>query len=338
MRERVKMSEISPETVWHMNKNEIIRLFEKDFSQPRQKEIHFYAPSFMYYKTSYYRSSPKAFPSISVTGSACALKCKHCGGKVLNTMYPALNSTQLLELCTRLKAEGAVGCLISGGCLPDGSVPLHNFVSSLDRIKKELGLTVFVHTGIIDEALARQLKNVGVDAALLDVIGSNKTIQEIYQLKMTVKDFDESLRALQASGIPTVPHVLVGLHYGSLEGEFQAMKMISKYSPSAVILIVFMPIHGTAMQNISPPTPEDVAKVIAVARLMFPKTPLVLGCMRPKGEYREKIDRMAVLSGIDAIAFPTEKAVELAKNLGYRTSFSSFCCSQIYMDIKHGRV
>ena len=41
-----------------------------------------------------------------------------------------------------------------------------------------------------------------------------------------VEDYDRSLRALNDSGIPFVPHVLVGLHYGKLRGEFQALKMI----------------------------------------------------------------------------------------------------------------
>jgi len=53
------------------------------------KQIGFYAPSFSYYKTKYLHSSPTTFPTISVTGSSCALKCKHCNGKVLETMLPA---------------------------------------------------------------------------------------------------------------------------------------------------------------------------------------------------------------------------------------------------------
>ena len=61
------------------------------------KKIRFYAPSFMYYKTNCFCSSPAAFPSISVTGSFCALKCKHCGGKVLNTMMSALRMLSILS-------------------------------------------------------------------------------------------------------------------------------------------------------------------------------------------------------------------------------------------------
>ena len=99
------------------------------------KKIRFYATSFTYYKTNYFHSSPSAFPSISVTGSSCALKCKHCDGKVLNTMFPALTPKELFDLCVKLKNRGAIGCLISGGCLPDGSVPLKRFVDAIAKIK-----------------------------------------------------------------------------------------------------------------------------------------------------------------------------------------------------------
>lgn len=298
------------------------------------KRIRFYAPSFMYYKTGYFRSSPATFPSISVTGQFCALKCKHCGGKVLNTMLPAVTPEQLVNLCTRLKQKGTIGCLISGGCLPDGSVPLGRFIDAIAEVKRDLGLTVIVHTGVVDVSVAKRLKEAGVDAALIDIIGSDETIKEIYQLNMGVQDFDRSLKTLHESGIPLVPHVLVGLHYGKLKGEFKALQMISKYEPSAVIVIALMPIHGTPMKDVSPPTSTDIAKVLAMARLMMPNTPLVLGCMRPKGKSKGEIDVLAVEAGVNAIAFPAKEAIELAESLSLEISFSSLCCSQIYEDIR----
>jgi len=298
------------------------------------KKIRFYAPSFIYYKTSYFCSSPTAFPSISVTGSSCALKCKHCDGKVLNTMIPATTPKDLVDLCAELRRKGAVGCLISGGCLPDGSVPLDRFVNAIAKVKRDTGLTIVVHTGIVDLSMARELREAGVDAALVDMIGSGKTIREIYHLDAEVEDYDRSLRALHESGIPFVPHILVGLHYGQLKGEFQALKMTSKYSPSAVIIIALMPIHGTPMENVDPPTPEDIVRVLTTARLIMPRTPIVLGCMRPKGEHKVKTDMLAVKSGVNAIAFPAEEAVRLAEALGLEVTFSSLCCSQIFEDIE----
>ena len=299
------------------------------------KKIHFYAPSFMYYQTSYYRSSPADFPTISVTGKGCGLKCKHCGGRVLETMYPAETPEKLFELCSQLKHNGALGCLISGGCLPDGTVPLARFVEAIGKVKRELGLTVFAHTGIVDYDTADALKKAHVDGALIDIIGSDKTINEIYKLNVTVKDYENSLQALHQANITFVPHVIVGLHYGKLKGELHALEMISKYEPSAVVVIAFVPIHGTEMSNVKPPEPLDIAKVIGAARLMLPTTPLVLGCMRPKGKHRARTEVLAIEAGVNAIAFPTEDAVAFAESQGYVAVFSSLCCAQIYSDIMH---
>jgi uncharacterized radical SAM superfamily protein len=298
------------------------------------RKIHFYAPSFMYYKTSYYRSSPTDFPTISVTGKSCALKCKHCDGKVLNTMYSATTPEKLLELCMQLKRTGALGCLISGGCLPDGSVPIGKFIHMIEKIKRELGLTVIVHTGIIDFKTAEKLRNAGVDAALIDIIGSDETIREIYRLNVTVKAYQDSLKALHEAGVAFVPHVIVGLHYGKLKGELHALKIISKYQPSALVIIAFMPIHGTEMENVAPPKPIEITKVIATARLMFPKTPIALGCMRPKGKHQIETDILALKAGVNAIAFPTEEAIRFAEKQGYTTTFSSLCCSQTFTEMK----
>lgn len=327
------MTTLDADIVWRMPKNELVSLIEGRQLLNRGGKIRFYAPSFIYYKTNYFRSSPKAFPSISITGSSCALKCQHCNGKVLDTMLPALTPKELFDLCARLKDEGAVGCLISGGCLPDGSVPIDEFVDAIAEVKKKLGLTVVTHTGVIDFSTARQLKEAGVDAALIDIIGSDETISEVYHLDVSVDDYDRSLRAFHESGIPFVPHVLVGLHYGKLKGELEALKMISRHSPSALITIAFMPIHGTPMEKVSPPEPEDIVKVLASAKILMPETPMVLGCMRPKGEHRKRTDVLAVGAGVDAIAFPAEEAIKLAESMNLELSFSSLCCSQIFEDI-----
>lgn len=321
---------MDPESLWRLPNKELVSLIKRGNFPNRLGKIRFFAPSFIHYETDYFCSSPKAFPSISVTGSFCALKCKHCSGKVLKTMLPALTPKELFNLCVELKGKGAVGCLISGGCMPDGSVPLRKFVDTIAKIKRDLGLTVVVHTGVIDFPTARRLKEAGVDAALIDVIGLEETIREIYQLNVKVKDYDRSLEALYESGIPTVPHVLVGLHYGKLKGEIQALKIISKHSPSAVIIIALTPISGTPMERVNLTTPEDIVRVLIMARLMMPYTPIVLGCMRPKGKHRVKTDTLAVRAGINAIAFPSGEAIQLAQSLGLDVAFSSLCCSQIF--------
>jgi uncharacterized radical SAM superfamily protein len=326
------MTQLLPETVWHANEKKLLNLLAAGRLVLEPKKISFYASSFMYYRTSYYCSKPNQFPTVSVTGKGCALHCKHCSGKVLETMHPAKTPEKLFELGKRLKQSGALGCLISGGCLPDGSVPLKQFIPVLEKIKHELGLTVFVHTGIINATTAEALAKAGVDAALIDIIGSNETIKEIYKLNVTVEDYANSLRTLYEAHLNFVPHVIVGLHDGKLRGELHALRMIARYKPSALVVIAFTPIRGTAMAKVKPPKPADIAKVTATARLMFPTTPIALGCMRPKGKHRIETDILAMKAGINAVAFPSEEAIRYAENQGYEMSFSPYCCSRIYVD------
>ncbi len=305
------------------------RLSWKNFG----KKILFYAPSFIRYQNAYFSPPKLAFPSISITGNFCTLNCKHCGGKVLKTMIPATTPKSLIDVCRKLKEQGCMGCLISGGCLPDGSMPLKNFLNAILFIKREYDFTIAIHTGIIGSNVANELRDSGVDAVLIDIIGSDDTIREIYGLNMTVKDYDLSLKALHDSKIPYVPHIITGLHYGELKGEFNALKIIAKYKPSALVIIALIPLKGTSMDGVNPPIPEDIAKVLATARLMLPNTPIALGCMRPTGNHRINTDALAIDAGVNAIAFPEEATIELAKSRGLTVKFSPLCCFQTYADI-----
>lgn len=298
------------------------------------RRIHFYIPGFTYYNNRYFRSSPASFPSISITGSYCFLKCDHCGGRILKTMIPAKTPKELIEVCAELKKRGAVGCLISGGCLPNGSVPIDRFVNAIHEVKRRFGLTVVVHTGLVDFDVAKKLKDAGVDAVSIDIIGSEETIREIYHLNVSVNRYAEALEALKMAEIAFTPHVLVGLHHGGIKGEIEALRMISKYDPPALIIIVFFPIRGTRMEAVKPPKPETVIDVLVKARQLMPNTPIALGCARPKGSHRTITDLLAVEAGVNAIAFPDVKAIERARDLDLKMNFSHACCSQIYKDIR----
>ena len=319
--------------IWRIPNNKLIDLIENRNFSNLPRKIIFYAPSFLNYRSKYFISHNDAFPSISITGSLCALNCDHCNKKVLETMISATSPEELYKICLRLKKNGAIGCLISGGCSPKGVVPLDDFIDIIAKIKKELGLVIVVHTGLVDLSIGKRLKKAGIDAALIDIIGSEETIQKVYHLDICLEEYEKSLQVFHDLDIPFIPHVLVGLDYGELKGELEALKMIEKYSPSAVIVIAFMPIRGTKMEKTIPPLPEDIVRVLLIARLLMPNTPIALGCMRPKGQERKRIDILSVKAGVNAIAFPVEEAIQEAKRLNLDISFSPVCCSQIYNDI-----
>jgi uncharacterized radical SAM superfamily protein len=265
------------------------------------------------------------FTPISLTGTQCSLKCKHCDSHYLHHMLDG-SSGRLYPEALFLAGKGACGILLSGGSAADGSVPTYLQEENILRIKKETKLKISAHTGIVDKSQADVLSNY-LDMALVDVIGDDETIQDILGLEASAKDYENTLEYLTCAGIPLAPHIIVGLYNGELKGEFRALEMVRKFKPEVVVIVVFIPTKGTALGEIKPPKIEDVVKVIAKAREMF-NVPLSLSCVRPGGLYRSTLDMYAILSGINRIAVPSRKAHAISRKLGLDIiEIPKMCCS-----------
>lgn len=289
-------------------------------------EIHFYAPGLKRYRTSEYAGQdPGRFVSVSVTGTACALQCDHCQSRVLEGMIPT-NGKGLFELAGELAARGTRGLLVSGGCDRRGRVPLLRHVSDLKRIRCELGLTIRVHPGLPDEETAVALGEVDLDGAMLDVIGAAETIREVYHLEVGVEEYEAVLARLARHGVPLVPHIILGLHYGRLLGEWRALEMIARHRPKFLVLVILMPLYGTAMAGVTPPSAEEIGGFFDLARAALPETPIMLGCARPIGPSKAEIDRRAVDAGLNGIAYPAEGIVTYAESRGLVPRFHDACC------------
>ena len=265
------------------------------------------------------------FTPISLTGSHCSLQCKHCDSYYLRHMLDG-SPGKLYPHATHLANKGASGILLSGGSMPYGSVPTYEQADVIHNIKRDLNLKISAHTGIVNRMQAQALSTY-LDMALVDVIGDDETIHDILGLNACAHDYENSLKELSAAGIPLAPHIIVGLHYGELKGEFRALEMVKKFGPQVVVIVVFIPTKGTQMEGTAPPKVEDVVKVIMKAREMF-DVPLSLSCVRPGGRHRSMLDRYAILSGIDRIAVPSKSAYSTAKELGLNVvEIPKICCS-----------
>lgn len=265
------------------------------------------------------------FTPISLTGTRCSLACRHCNSHYLSHMLDGSDGKLRFE-ASKLADKGAKGILLSGGSAADGSVPTYEQTSVIQKLKRDTGLRLSAHTGIVNSSQAQALSKY-LDMALVDVLGDDGTIHDILGIDACVQDYENSLKNLTDSGIPLAPHIIVGLHNGKLKGEFRALEVVKKFNPEIVVIVVFIPTKGTAMEGVAPPELEDVAKVITKAREMF-DGPLSLSCVRPGGRYRSMLDMYAVLSGIDRIAVPSRKAYTICGELGLNiVEIPKICCS-----------
>jgi uncharacterized radical SAM superfamily protein len=265
------------------------------------------------------------FTPVSLTGTQCSLKCKHCDSYYLRHMLDGSNGG-LHSLAHHLATTCANGILLSGGSSIDGSVPTYLHAYDIQKIKQDTNLLVSAHTGIVNRGQAEILSKY-LDMALVDVIGDNETIHDILGLSASVRDYENTLFHLSSFGIRLAPHIIVGLHNGELKGELEALEVARKFDPAVIVIVVFIPTKGTASEMAAPPKIEDVVKVITKAREMF-DVPLSLSCVRPGGRYRSILDKYAILSGIDRMAVPSRSAYRTGQDLGLSIiEVPNMCCS-----------
>jgi len=241
-------------------------------------------------------------------------------------MIPCPQPDVLLTTCLRLAKNGAKGVLISGGYNEEGWVPLDRFIAAIERVKRETGLFLNVHTGLVSHSLAKELGRVGVDMASVDVIGSDETIELVLGIKKTTRDYERTLKALRQFVPRVVPHICVGLHEGKIKGEAKALKIAERIRPAALVFLVLTPTSSTQFEKISPPSPSEVGRVIADARLKFPNATLALGCIRPRGVKKTEYELQALRSGVDRIEIPSKQTIEAARNLGRDVQKLEACC------------
>ncbi|MFO7618689.1 MAG: hypothetical protein R6W91_03420, partial [Thermoplasmata archaeon] len=189
----------------------------------------------------------------------------------------------------------------------------------------EMGLIIKLHTGFADARLAKKIAAAGVDIASMEMVGDASTIKKIFGLDASAEDYLDTFKNLWNAGIPHVcPHICVGLHEGKLKGELNALEFLkTEIEPSTIAIIVLRPTKGTKFAKVRPPCGEDVEKVVAHARKLFPSTKLILGALRPRGSEskggaanRLDIEIGALDGGIDGAEVPSKEMLVEAMSRG----------------------
>jgi uncharacterized radical SAM superfamily protein len=250
---------------------------------------------------------------VSLTGDRCELNCAHCGGRYLRQMVPVWEADP----------RGATSCLISGGSDHEGRVPVTSHLDVVRRLRP--GRVLNWHVGLIGKQQAEAIRPYA-DVISFDFVGDDETIAEVYGLRARAEDYAATYELLR-SYATVVPHITVGLRGGTICHEYQALDALERLGADGLVFLVLVPTPGTRYAGCQPPPVEEVAALLVEARLRFPTAPLHLGCMRPRGEYRERLDPLAVRAGVNVIVNPSAEAVALARELGLTVERREECCA-----------
>jgi len=291
-------------------------------------ELTFSFPSMIAFQHNGLSCQKESFAAISVTGKHCDLRCGHCKGILLESMIPAEDPETFSHVVDGLRSHGALGILVSGGADKNAEVPLKNFIPAIRAIKeKDPKFKVIVHTGLIQKEPAMELKEAKVDQILIDVIGDDDTIRQVYHLKKRVRDYEDTLWMLKEMGHHLAPHIIIGHHFGEIRGEWKALEMITQVGVETIVLVIIKPLLANGMGRMRIPRHEETSRISAIARILNPAIPIRMGCIRPAHPWKAEMEKGFIDSGVNTIAYPLQGTMDYAKEVGLETRCIDMCCS-----------
>jgi len=303
-----------------------------------KKEITFAVPGSKVFISDHYRNTKESFINISITGSSCELNCPHCKTHLLKEMTH-ISDPDAMEyfISGKMESGGLNGILISGGFDNNGKLPLRKYLNSIKKIKnKHHTLKIYAHIGFADFDEAREIRESGIDCVLVNVISSKNVINSVYNLPSAVpEDYYRTLKNLKENENRIAPHIIIGLDFGKIESEYEAVKQVAKIGADSLVFVVVKKLTreinfsdtGGYYSNNNAINANDIVSLISFARNLMPDTPITFGCAKPMINKRGQLEIDLLNVGIDVIAFPSNESINyvILNKIPYR--FKETCCA-----------
>lgn len=239
---------------------------------------------------------------LSIKTGGCAENCGYCSqsasfktGLKAEKLMPV---EEVVEAARRAKANGADRFCMGAAwrSLKDRDLP--KVAEMISAVKAE-GLETCVTLGMLEEGQAEALKEAG-----LDYYNHNlDTSREYYSTVVTTRTFDDRIETLgraRQAGIKLCCGGILGMGESRADrvGLIHELSLLSPH-PESVPVNKLVPIEGTPLANSEELDTLELARAIAVCRIVFPKSWVRLSAgretMSPEGQ------ALCILAGANSI-------------------------------------
>lgn len=241
---------------------------------------------------------------LSIKTGSCPENCKFCPQsahyKTDVKKEPLMKIEEVVTAAKRAKAAGSTRFCMGAAWRGPRDEDLKLVCEMIMEVKK-LGLETCVTLGLLKEHQAVTLKEAGLDFYNHNI----DTSKEFYDKIITTRTFQDRLDTLghvRASGMKVCCGGILGM--GEINDD--RINMILTLAnleelAESVTINKLIKIPGTPLENIQDIDPFDFVRVIALARIMIPKSYIRLSAGRE--QMSDELQALCIMSGVNSIFY-----------------------------------
>ncbi len=265
---------------------------------------------------------------INGKSGSCSENCKFCAQSAHNhtcaVQYPLLPAGEIVAHAGLNHAQGVLrySIVTSGKRLSDAEVD--KMCEAIRCIRDEVGISVCVSFGLLNQAQYRRLKEAGVTRVHNNLETSRRFFPQVCTTH-TYADKIAAIKAAQAAGLTVCSGGIMGLGE-TVEDRVELALTLRELGVKSVPVNMLNPIPGTPFEGNPRLTAEDMRRIVAVYRFLLPDASIRLaggrGLLADKGEGCFRSGANAAISGdmLTTAGITVKTDLALLKKLGYRAA------------------
>jgi biotin synthase len=265
---------------------------------------------------------------LSIKTGGCPEDCGYCAQsaryKTGVEATPLMTLEQVREKAAKAKELGASRFCMGTAWREVKDGPQFEQVLDMVRSVRELGMEACVTLGMLTDEQAERLADAGLTAYNHNL----DTSREFYPKIVSTRAYDDRLQTLQAvqnAGISVCCGGIIGMG----ESEDDRLRLLVELAnlektPESVPINCLTPIAGTPLESVAPVDSIELVRLIATARIAFPKARVRLSAGRDR--MSRELQVLCFMAGANSIFFgdklltapnpSTEGDAELFRSMG----------------------
>lgn len=241
---------------------------------------------------------------LSVKTGGCPEDCAYCPQSSHHQSVKGeamLKVQEVLEAAQRAKDAGATRFCMGAAWrqVKDGSA--FDRVLEMIRGVKSMGMEACVTLGMLTDDQARRLKEAGLDAYNHNL----DTSRDRYKSIITTRQFEDRLATLKnvrKAGITVCSGGIIGMGEGTDDRCAMLIELARlEPHPESVPINALVRVPGTPLEHLPPVEATELVRMIAVARLMMPRSKVRLSAGR--SELTREAQLLCLYAGANSIFY-----------------------------------